>query len=169
MRLVFAGVVVLFAVIALAEEQRRVEHPCIVIPENAMRLPTSVIRAVMSSAEAAFARNYLREQGKDPYRSAPLQGVRIHLSDSGGHAYLVSGTTPMTGADNRWYWLVQESEQKATVLLFVATGCVHIGSETSHGYRNVQTTWEVPGRKVVREYRFDGQTYKLRRERTDTE
>lgn len=168
MKMLVAGVVVLCAVVSVAKEQRKVAEPCLV-PDTAYSLPTSVIRAVMDSREAAFARKYFREQGKDPYRAAPLQGLPVRLTDSGGRAYLVGGSTPMTGADNRWYWLVQQTGQNARILLHVTTGCVLVSSKTSHGYRNVQTAWQVPGRQVLREYRFDGHAYQLHSEHENTE
>lgn len=106
----------------------------------------------------------MREQGKDPYGDAPLEGVRVPLTALGGRTYLVGGMGPMTGGDNRWYWLVQESGSNATTLLNVGTGCIHIDSRITRGYRNIETEWQAAGYRIVREYRWNGHTYNLVRE-----
>jgi hypothetical protein len=84
------------------------EQSCIVIPESG-KLPDAVIRVVMDSESGKFAKQYFRDHGLDPYRSAPLYGFLVKLTDSGDRTYIVDGAGPMSGADNRWYWLVQES------------------------------------------------------------
>jgi len=121
----------------------------------------------MNSKDAALARKLMREQGKDLYRDAPLEGMRVRLTVSGDPAYLVGGMGPMTGGDNRWYWLVQQSRSRASILLQAATGCVHIDNRTTGGYRDVATEWQAAGCRVVREYRWNGKSYTLFRERRE--
>ena len=148
--------------------ERHSEQSCIIIPDESKPLPKPVVRVIMDSEYGAFARKLFREQGRDPYKSAPLRGVRVVLTDSGGPTYLVGGSdTVMTGADNRWYWLVQQSGDNANILLYIGTGCVQIESNTTRGYRNVWTRWQTAGSATVREYRWNGRTYKLYRKYND--
>jgi hypothetical protein len=140
---------------------------CLLISEPGAPLPKPVVHVIMNSKGAAFARKVMREEGKDPYLSAPLSGIRVHITPSGGPTYLVGGSGPMTGGDNRWFWMVQQSGGAAKVLLTVSTGCVHIDRKSTRGYRDIETEWSVPGYRLVREYRWDGHVYKLHREYHD--
>ena len=162
--------VLLSAVIPLwASPDEHAERSCIVTPDNSNLLPKSVVRVIMDSDEATFARKLFREQGCDPYESVPLRGVSVPLADVNGVTwYLVGGTgTPITGADHRWYWLVQQSGGSAKILLYVGTGCVQIESKATLGYRNVWTRWQTAGYAIVREYRWNGQAYTQFRRYTD--
>ena len=162
--------VLLSAVIPLwASPDEHAERSCIVIPDNSNPLPKAVVRVIMDSDEATFARKLFREQGRDPYKSAPLPGVSVTLADVNGATwYLVGGTgTPMTGADHRWYWLVQQSGGSAKILLYVGTGCVQIESKATLGYKNVWTRWQTAGDALVREYRWNGHAYTLFRKYHD--
>jgi hypothetical protein len=118
----------------------------------------------MDSEPGKFAKKYFRDQGLDPYRSAPLRGVRVRLTDSGDRTYFVGGGTPMTGGDSGWFWLVQQTDDgHAKILLYVETGCVQIERSTSGGYRDIWTGWQTLGNGIVREYRWYGNRYKLKR------
>jgi hypothetical protein len=139
------------------------EQSCIMVPES-NKLPGAVVRAVMDSQQGEFARKYFRDQGLDPYRAAPLSGVRIKLTNSGDRTYLVGGGMPMTGGDNRWYWLVQESGAgHARILLYVGTSCVQIERSMTGGYRNIWTRWQTAGDGVIREYQWNGDRHDLRK------
>jgi hypothetical protein len=164
---------VLLAALTLSAQRDKAERSaaednsdnwCLLIPEPGQLLPKPVIHAVMNSKEATPARKMMREEGNDPYLSAPLSGIRVHITDSGGPTYLVGGSSPLTGGDNRWFWMVQQSGEAARVLWFEGTGCVHIGRKSTRGYRDIETEWEVPGYRIVREYRWDSHVYKLHRE-----
>ena len=122
----------------------------------------------MDSKYGTFAKKLFREQGRDAYKSAPLEGIRVHLTNSSAPMYLVGGMGPgMTGADNRSYWLVQQSGNTAKILLYVGTGCVQIEANATRGYRNVWTRWQAAGSATIEEYRWNGRTYKLYRKYND--
>lgn len=146
----------------VSSSEKHSEQSCIVIPDSG-KLPGAVIRVVMDSEQGKFAKQYFRDHGLGPYRSAPLHGLRVTLTNSGDRTYLVGGATPMTGGDNRWFWLVQESgDGHAKILLYVGTGCVQIEQNMSGGYRNVWTCWQTAGSKaIIREYQWDGDHYTL--------
>ena len=150
----------------LSSSENHAEQSCIVVPDSG-KLPNPVIRVVMDSEQGKFAKEYFRNHGLDPYRSAPLHGVDVRLTDSGDRTYLVGGSGPMTGGDERWFWLVQEFEDgRAKILLYLGTSCVQIEQDMSGGYRDVWSRWQTTGKAIVREYQWDGQRYKLKRKYT---
>lgn len=155
---------VLFLIIGTcyaSSSEKHSEQSCVGIPDSA-KLPDAVIRVVMDSEQGKFAKQYFRDHGLDPYRSAPLRGVRVTLTNSGDRNYLVGGSTPMTGGDNRWFWLVQGSaDGHAKILLYVGASCVQVEQNTSGGYRNVWTRWQTAGKATIREYQWDGHHYRL--------
>ena len=118
----------------------------------------------MDSRQAAPARKFFREEGKDPYQAAPLHPLLVHLKD-GSRTFLVGGEMPLTGGDNRWFWLVEQSGHRAKILLFVATGCVHIDQNATGGYADIQTEWQAAGFRLIRTYKWNGRMYILRDER----
>jgi hypothetical protein len=109
---------------------------------------------------------YTRRQHKthevDPAKL--LKGTTVHLSNSPSRFFVVMGSElPLSGVDNTWFWIVQETGQNATVLLWAGANCLHIESTKTHGYRDVLVRWSVAAGTKTDIYKFDGTSYKLRR------
>lgn len=86
--------------------------------------------------------------------------ARIQLSDKAGKDYLISGLSPLTGADAGWFWIVSSSPHHPRVLLFAAGNAVLLLTTRTKGYKDVESLWASASEERKDLYRFDGVRYK---------
>jgi hypothetical protein len=126
-------------------------------------MPQTVITAVMNSDEGKQAKADVaaRHIELDPVKL--LKGTTVHLSNSSSRFFIVVGDSPLSGADNTWFWIVQESGQNATVLLWAGANCLRIKSTRTLGFRDVVAEWSSASEMRTEIYKFDGKSYRLHR------
>ena len=91
-----------------------------------------------------------------------LTGTTVHLSNSPSRFFIVmGGVPPLSGVDNTWFWIVQESGQNATVLLWAGANCLHIKSTKTLGFKDVVVEWSSAAGTKTDIYKFDGKSYRL--------
>jgi hypothetical protein len=130
-------------------------------------IPPEVLAAVMDSELGKQAQADAKKRQVDVDPAKLLKGTPIQLSNSRGRSFILMGDTPpLTGADNTWFWIVQESEHGAATLLWVGANCVEIKPRRTLGYRDVEAYWSSAAETRVETYQFDGNSYKLRRSRS---
>ncbi len=126
--------------------------------------PQTVVTAIMNSREARQATLDASTKPTEVDLAKLLKGTTVHLSNSPSRFFVVMGSElPLSGVDNTWFWIVQETGQNATVLLWAGANCLHIESTKTHGYRDVLVRWSVAAGTKTDIYKFDGTSYKLRR------
>ena len=137
-------------------------------PDELLLVPTpmlqTVITAVMNSNEGrqAEADAAAKHSELDPVKL--LTGTTVHLSNSPSRFFIVmGGVPPLSGVDNTWFWIVQESGQNATVLLWAGANCLHIKSTRTLGFRDVVAEWSSAAASKTEIYKFDGKSYRLQR------
>ena len=96
-----------------------------------------------------------------------LRGKQVRVSASSGVVFVV---TRFPGNNPTDFWLVQQSSQRAKILLRVSATCVQVATGSSRGFRDITATY-VPYQFTyeplrTETYRYDGKTYKLTRRRT---
>ncbi len=129
-------------------------------------VPTAIVSALMNTVEGRRARREARDKGKPLAESALFVGTRIRLAGSAGTFFVVMGSSPMSGADNTWFWLVQQQGAKVTILLFTGGNCLTLLPTMTSGYRDIEADWASPGFARTEIYKWNGQSYKLRRRRS---
>lgn len=87
--------------------------------------------------------------------------VQIDLGDAKEEDYLALGSEPVTGADNDWFWIVQVTQGKATVLLFTGGLGVKLLPRKSNGHFDIRTYWSSAAFEQTELYRYTGSVYKL--------
>ena len=71
------------------------------------------------------------------------------------------GVPPLSGVDNTWFWIVQDSGQNATVLLSGRGKLLHIKSTKTLGFKDVADRWPSAAGTKTDIYKFDGKSYRL--------
>ena len=128
-------------------------------------LPQSVINAVMNSSEGRQAEaNALSDQSKlEP--AVLLTGTAVRLATGRSRFFLVTGTYPLSGADNTWFWIVRESQSKTISLSWFGANCLQIRPTTTMGLKDIVTLWSSASTTRTNTYKFDGKSYRLVRSR----
>jgi hypothetical protein len=132
--------------------------------ENAVVPSNAVLDALLETPEAKDIDwdHFTREQERKLF-----QTVKIHLADSSEVDEIVSGSGPMSGADNDWFWLVRDQGRKAEVLLFANGLSLQLRRTRCHGYRDIETSWSsAAGYVLTVRYRYDGVRYRKVSERS---
>ncbi len=124
------------------------------------RLPENVLRALVSSGMAGYARDWATDHpGGDLNRF--FRAVQVELSDSKEPDYIVEGQFPLTGADCDWFWVVHSQRGLAEVVLFDNTDSIQLLKSRTNGLKDIQTIWQAP-REIDRKiFRFSGERYRL--------
>jgi len=123
-----------------------------------------VVKLLLRTKEAKGAMELasnqeLRELGHS------FRAVEVHLSESNQAAMLVLGIGPMHGADNAWFWIVLSPAVKPAVALFATGESVELMHRRTRDYADVRTRWSSPRDTCTRIYRFDGNRYRLWKEK----
>lgn len=135
------------------------------LQRHTVALPTVVVESIMNTPAGKSATRTYREEGQVLKGSTLFESARVSVAESGDQLFLVGGSGLMTGGDNRWFWLVCQSGGKAEVLFHDGTGCVYVEPRATRGYRDIQTIWSSASTTIIREYNYDGYSYKLVNER----
>lgn len=134
------------------------------VAEPTPPLPRAVIAAVLGTKEARPSRTNAIKFGRDPYSDAPLGGVRVDVAGKNHRTYLVLGGSGndmnLTGADNRWYWVVERKGLHAKILLFAHTGCLHLSKKRTNGYSDIIADWRSTTLETYEQFAFDGHVYR---------
>lgn len=125
---------------------------------NADSLPKTVIDSVMNSTESKEAQG---GTGNELNPEKILRAARIRLSRNGAAEFVVVGFPPLSGADASWFWIVQWSGAKASVLLWAAGNCLELKSSETRGCRDIEVVWASAGSERSAIYHYGGETYQL--------
>jgi hypothetical protein len=128
---------------------------------EAVRIPNSVVDALIASKEAAAGRSWARNNpGKD--LNLLFKAFPVSLSGSREKDYVVWGQQPLSGADNDWFWVVQTTSPKPRVVLFCGALTLEMVHQVHNSLRDIRCAWESPGGDgFIQDYRFNGQRYVL--------
>jgi hypothetical protein len=136
---------------------------------NGLPLPPPVVAAVINSREGKQATASALASGTQLDPAKLLTGVRAHLSDSKARFFLVSGgDTPLSGGDNTWFWIVRESDHKASSILWAGANCLEIKRTKTHGLSDIVAHWSSAAVTTRKVYKFDGKSYRLAQSRSRT-
>jgi len=115
----------------------------------------------MNTKEAKDVQRWAKNDKKSLDMASLFRGVEVRLGAAPDDTFLVIGKSPMSGADNTWFWLVRKSGEKATILLWAGVNCLYIGKESNAGLNDIQTTWASASETITDSYSFDGIRYKM--------
>jgi hypothetical protein len=112
----------------------------------------------------------------DPYFGAYVKRLRMHpdrlffatdahLGNPNEVDFIVGGIAPLCAADGGFFWVVRSTPKKPKVILSAAGNYIEVLDTRTHGYRDIRTIW--PGQWQTRDdvYHFNGNEYKLRKEK----
>jgi mRNA-degrading endonuclease RelE of RelBE toxin-antitoxin system len=126
------------------------------------RPPTNVVLDVLLKTPGAKDVSAELEKLDREEQRKLFRAVRVHLSETDPTDYLVVGSYPMSGADNDWFWLVRQTQNRAQVILDAGGNCLDLLRTRSSGYRDIRTVWSAAsGLTITRIYHYDGNRYQL--------
>jgi hypothetical protein len=131
-----------------------------------VHLPAVIVTAIMNTKEGKNALEFSRAENTELVPERLLTGTTVKLTDSRELIFVVVGSSPLSGTDNTWFWVVRQSDKHAGVLLFVGANCLNISRTRTLGYRDIVSTWASAGVAVTLTFSYVGKSYKLRRRRS---
>jgi hypothetical protein len=126
-------------------------------------LPKPVLSALLNSKQAREQRRSLKDDGQAAHLAKAFKGTRISLGNSQDRFFLVIGSEPMSGADNDWFWIVRQSGETASILLWAGGNCLNMEETSNFGLRDISTTWSSASSTETANYSYDGKSYKRKK------
>ncbi len=126
-------------------------------------LPKAVLRALLNTKEARETRESAESRGEPADIAKLFRGTKVDLADLPDSFFLVIGKSPMSGADNTWFWLVRQSGQQASILLWEGANCLTIEQTRTFGFRDITANWASAGTTATTKYVYNGRHYKLKK------
>jgi hypothetical protein len=131
--------------------------------ESPLPLATDVLKVLMKTEAARSPLVYAKDLLSNPAKL--FRGAEVHLDGSSEIDLVVIGITPMSGADNGWFWIVRSTPGNPKVLLWVGGNSIDVVEGRTNGYRDILSYWSNPNGTSTRIYHFDGMKYKLWKEK----
>jgi hypothetical protein len=170
-RLLCSLIIVWIAVsAAMAQSAKQAQRePSIFSPEygdenvfhNAPLPSDAVLDALLNTKEAKGSADELNKLGRDEKRKL-FRAVKVHLAKQDEVDWVVSGSGPMTGGDNDWFWVIRDKGDHPEVLLFANGLALDTLRSRTNGYKDIETSWNAASGYVIdNTYQYDGNRYKL--------
>ena len=93
--------------------------------------------------------------------SSLFRAAEVHLHAPDVIDFVVIGRSPMSGADNTWFWIVRSARGKPQVVLFAGSNSLEIMASRTNGYRDIRCDWASANHAETTTYKFNGREYKL--------
>lgn len=129
-------------------------------------LPKAVLTALLNTKQAREARKSAENDGQPINLAKLFRGAKVDIADSPDSFFLVIGRSPMSGADNTWFWIVRQSGEQASVLLWEGANCLNIEQTRTLGFRDITSDWASAGTTSTAKFVYDGKRYKLKRRKS---
>ena len=128
---------------------------------NAPLPSDAVLDALLKTPEARESADELQKLRREEQRNL-FRVVEVHLAKQDEVHWIVSGSGPMSGADNDWFWVVREKGNQAEVLLFANGLVLSTLKSRTNDYKDIETSWSgASGPVITLLYQYDGKQYKL--------
>jgi len=132
--------------------------------QHAVPLPQSVLRELLRTKEVKES----LDSASPEHKSNPSQlfvASEVHLSGPDEIDLIVRGIPPVSGADNDWFWIVNDLPSAPRVVLWAGCDSLEVMDRRTNGYKNISCSWSSPSMTVTRSYHFDGKKYVLWKKR----
>lgn len=126
--------------------------------DNPDLLPSSVVKALISSRQASQIRGWMRATN-DSDASDYFLAKEVQLAAPGETDYVVLGRIP--GADCVHFWMVHSERRRPRVVLFDSTLSLEVLASRTNGLNDIQTAWQSPNEARTKIFRFNGKRYQL--------
>lgn len=126
-------------------------------------LPKAVLTALLNTKEAREARKSAENDGQPVNLAKLFRGAKVDLADSPDSFFLVIGKSPMSGADNTWFWIVRQSGEQASVLLWEGANCLNVEQTRTLGFKNISSDWSSAATTATATFVYDGNRYRLKK------
>src|SRR5208283_2666829 len=127
-------------------------------------LAPSVLRVLLHTKEIEEA----LDSENDEQQDNPAQLFRAgetHLGGTDDVDLVVVGISPLSGADNSWFWVVSSARSAPRVVLWASGNYLEVLDTRTNGYRNIRSFWASASTTKSSEYHFNGKEYTLWKER----
>jgi hypothetical protein len=129
--------------------------------KNAKPPSDVVLDTLLSTPEAKEESERLGQLNREEKRKL-FSAVKVYLAGRNEVDEVVIGNSPMSGADNDWFWIVREEGKSARVLLWANGLSLSLSRHRTNGYRDIETAWAAAsGFEIDCFYRYDGKQYRL--------
>jgi hypothetical protein len=127
-------------------------------------LPPGALKALLQRKEI---KDNLREIADSDRNNLTqfFSAAEVYLSDGDQTDLVVMGKSPMSGADNTWFWVIRLARKAPFVVLFAGGNSLEVLGTRTNGRRDISSKWSNPNGTQTRIYQFDGVRYRLRKER----
>jgi len=131
--------------------------------QRTVPLPPNVLQVLLQTKEIKEA--LASENGQQKDNPAHLfRAGEVHLSASDDVDLVVVGTSPLSGADNSWFWVVSSARLAPRVVLWASGNYLKVMGSRTNGYRNIRSFWASASTTKTSEYHFNGKEYTLWKE-----
>jgi len=132
--------------------------------QHTISLPPEVLELLLKTEAGKqgmdFAGDSLEEHPAQMFRAA-----QVSLKDRNEVDAVVIGVCPMCGADQGWFWVVRSVYKNPKVVLFTGGNSLALLRSETNGYPNIRSILSLASQTRNSVYRFDGQQYKLWKEK----
>src|SRR5271165_3925409 len=132
--------------------------------QHTVPLPPSVLQVLLQTEEIEEALNYASQEQQD--NPAQLfRAAELRLGGPDEVDLVVVGTSPFSGADNSWFWVVNSARSAPRVVLWASGNYIKVMDTRTNGYSNIRSFWASASTTKSSEYHFNGKEYTLWKER----
>jgi len=137
------------------------KHP-VQLPPEALTLLTSDKEAFPDGSPKGFRCNDQEQFDNSGEPKAQILCTTLPLSSAQGTNYLVVGVGSLRGAHIVPFWLIHQSNGKASILFKTVADDLTVLPNSYNGYREIEAIWiyEAGARIETDRFRFKGNTYK---------
>lgn len=132
--------------------------------QNPVNVSSDVLRSLMETEEAKQGMEFTNESQRD-HPTQLFRAAEVHLSRQDEVDLVVVGVCPICGADNGWCCVVRSTRKDPKVVLFAGGNSVELMTGKTNGYRDIRNTWSSPSETRTTIYHFDGNHYKVWKEK----
>lgn len=127
-------------------------------------LPEKTLKALLKRKEVHEALSH--SPHKQPAKL--FHAARVHLHSPDQTDLIVVGESPVSGADNTWFWIIQSYDKDPQVILWSGCNVLDVSPKHTNSYSDITTTVSTASIVIDKLFKFDGQKYKLVK-RTESE
>jgi len=128
--------------------------------QHAVPLPQNVLQVLLRTREVKESLDSASAEQKSNLSQLFL-ATEVHLSGLDKIDFIVRGITPVTGADNDWFWVVNHLPSAPRVVLWAGCDSLEVLDGRTNGFKNIRCSWSSPSLTITSDYHFNGQKYLL--------
>ena len=129
------------------------------LPKHLVPVPKDVLKLLLAREDVQDALSLATNEQK-AHPSRYLHAAEIHLGPEDETDLVIIGSSPLSGADNDWFWIVRAPNKNPKIVFWEGASCIYIGTNRTNGFRDISSIWASASEQKRVIYRFNGSEYK---------